>query len=88
MKLDAHCQNRPTDFCIVGWKVGQEEVTVCLNRISCNTLFEVLFKQRQMPVGQTVTQAWAVGEEGFRNNMSTPMHSNAAEEAINVPIGV
>ena len=59
--VDAHCQHQPTDFVIVGWKVGQDEVTVWLNRISCNALFDVLFKQRQMPVGQTVTQALGVG---------------------------
>ena len=95
--INAHCQHRPTDFVIVGWKVGQDEVTVWLNRISCNALFEVLFKQWQMPVGQTVMQTRALSEKGFRKlagsanvtpDMGTPMNSNAAEETIIVPIGV
>ena len=47
--VDAHCQHRPTEFVIVGWKMGQDEVTVWLKGISCNALFEVLLKQRQMP---------------------------------------
>ena len=95
--VETHCQNRLTNFVIVGRKVGYNEITVWLNRVSGNTLFEVLFKQRQMPVGQTVTQAWVSGEESFRkfagsshvvSYMGTPMNSNAAEEAVLVPIGV
>ena len=95
--VETHCQNRPTNFVIVGWKMSQDEVAVWLNRVSCNALFEVLFKQRQMPVSQTVTQAWALGEESFRkfagsslvvSYISTPMNSNAAEETKIVPKGV
>ena len=68
-----------------------------MNRVSCNALFEVLFKQRQMPFGQTVTQAWVLGKEGFRklagsanvvSHMGTPMNCDAAEEAKIVPIDV
>ena len=60
-------------------------------------MFEVLFKQRQMPVGQTVTQTRTLGEERFRKfvvsanvtpDMGTPMNSNAAEETKIVPKGV
>ena len=73
------------------------EVPVRLHRIGLNTLLEVFFKQRQVFVGQTVTQAWPLGEEGFRkfagsahvvSYMCTPMNSNAAEETIIVPKGV
>ena len=47
-----------------------------------------------MPVGHTVTQAWVLGEEGFRklagsspvvSYMGTPMNCNAAEETKIVP---
>ena len=73
------------------------KVTVGLNRVSLNALFEVLFKQRQMLVGQTITQAWPLSEEGFRtfvgsahvvSYMRTPMNSNAAEETKLVAKGV
>ena len=95
--VETHCQNRPANFVIVGGEMGQGKVTVWLNRVSCNALFEVLFKQRQMLVGQTVTQAWALGEESFSklagsanvvSCISTPMNSNAAEETKIVPKGV
>ena len=45
--------------------MGQDEVAVWLNRVSRNALFEVFFKQRQMLVGQTVTQAGPLGKESF-----------------------
>ena len=95
--VKTHCQNRPTNFVIVGWEMGQDEVTVWLNRVSCNALFEVLFKERQMPVGQMVTQAWVLGEEGFRKLTGSAnvalyrgplMNCNATEETKIVSIDV
>ena len=50
-----------------------------------------------MPVGQTVTQTWTLGEESLRkfagsahvvSHMSTPMNSNATKETKIVPKGV
>ena len=75
----------------------QEEVTVGLHRVRRNALFEVLFEQVQVPVSQTTTQAWTLGEEGFLEfhgfayvpfYMGTPMHSDAAEEATIVIVVV
>ena len=95
--VETHCHNRPANFVVVGWEVGQDEVTVWLNRVSCNALFEVLFKQRQTPVGQTVTQAGALGKESFRkladsanvvSHMGPQMNCNAAEETKIVSKGV
>ena len=95
--VKTHCQNWPADFFIVGREVGQDEVPVGLHRVSRNALFEVLFKQRQVLVGQTVTQAWTLGKEGFLkfsgfthvvSYMGTPMNGDAAKEATIVPIGV
>ena len=92
-----HCQNWPTGSVIVGWEVGQDEVTVRLHRVSGNALFEVLFKQGQMLVGQPIAQAWTLSEEGFLkltgfahvvSHMGTPMNSDAAKETTIVPIGV
>ena len=96
-RIDAYCQNRPAYFVIVGREMDQDEVAVWLNRVSRNALFEVLFKQRQMFVSQTVTQAGPLGKESFLkfasfahvvSHMSTPMNGDAAEEATIVPIGV
>ena len=75
----------------------QDEVTVGLHRVCRNALFEMLFKQGQVLVGQAITKARALGKEGFLkfsgfahvvSHMSTPMNSEAAEEATIVPIGV
>ena len=77
--------------------MGQDEVTVRLNRVSRNALFEMSFKQRQVLVGQPITQAWTLGKEGLLklagfthvvSHMRTPMHSDAAEEATVVLISV
>ena len=96
-RIKTHCQNRPSDLIVVGRKMSQDEVTVGLRRVRGNALFEVLFKQRQMLVGQTVTKAGSLSEEGFLklsgfthvvSDLRTPMNSDAAEEATVVPIGV
>ena len=77
--------------------MGQDEVTVGLHRVRGNALFEVPFKQGQVLVGQTTTKAGALSEErvlqlsGFAHvpfRSSTPMHSDAAEEATIVIVGV
>ena len=77
--------------------MSQDEVTVGLHRVRCNALFEVLFKQGQVLVGQTVTKAETLSEEGFLkllgfthvvSHLRTPMNSDAAEKATIVPIGV
>ena len=95
--VNAHVQQRPSNLVIVGWEVGQDEVTIRLNRVSCNALFEMTFKQRQMLVGQPVTQAWPLGKEGLLKragfthvvpHMGTTMHSDTPEEATVVLIGV
>ena len=95
--VNTHCQNRPANFVIVGGKLGLDEVTVWLNRVSGNALFEVLFKQRQMLVGHTVTKAGALGKESFSKFagsanvafcISTPMNCNATEETKIVSINV
>ena len=95
--VKTHGQHRSAHFVIVGWEVGQDEVTVGLHRVSCNTLFEMSFKQRQMLVGQPVTQTRTLGKEGLLklagfthvvSHMRTPMHSDAAEEATVVLISV
>ena len=63
-----------------------------MNRVSRNALFEVLFKQRQMPVGQTVTKAWTLGEESsikFAGSANVVSHMGSPDEdAMIVPIGV
>ena len=96
-RIKAHCQNRPSDLVIVGGKMSQDEVTVGLHRVRRNALFEVLFKQGQVLVGQTVTKAGTLSEEGFLklsgfahvvSDLRTPMNSDAAEKATIVPIGV
>ena len=43
--VKTHVQQRPPNLVIVGRKVGQDEVAVRLHRVSCNTLFEMVFKQ-------------------------------------------
>ena len=95
--VKAHVQQRPSNLIIVGREVGQDEVAVRLNRVSCNTLFEMTFKQRQMLVGQPVTQAWPLGKEGLLKragfthvvpHIGTTMHSNTPEEATVVLICV
>ena len=82
---------------VVGGKMSQDEVTVGLHRVRRNALFEVPFKQGQMLVGQTVTEAGALSEEGVLQlselahvvpHLRSPMNSDAAEEATIVPIGV
>ena len=96
-RIKAHCQNWPSDLIVVGCKMRQDEVTVGLHRVRGNALFEVLFKQGQVLVGQTVTKAGTLSEEGFLklsgfahvvSDLRTPMNSDAAEEATIVPIGV
>ena len=96
-RIKTHCQNWPTNFILVGGKVSQDEVAVGLHRVRRNALFEMLFKQGQVLVGQAATKARAFGEKGFLefsgfahivSHMRTPMNSNAAEEATLVPIGV
>ena len=96
-RIKAHCQNRPSDLIIVGGKMSQDEVTVGLHRVRRNALFEVPFKQGQVLVGQTVTEAGTLSEEGVLQlsgfahvvpHLRSPMNSNAAEEAPIVPIGV
>ena len=96
-RIKTHCQNWPTNLFVVGGKVSQDEVAVGLHRVRRNALFEVPFKQGQVLVGQAVTKAWTLGEEGFLKfsgfahvvlHMRTPMNCEAAEEATIVPIGV
>ena len=43
--VKTHVQQRTTNLVIVGWNVGQDEVTVRLHRVSSNTLLEMLFKK-------------------------------------------
>ena len=43
--VKTHVQQRNTNLVIVGWNVGQDEVTVRLHRISSNTLLEMFFKK-------------------------------------------
>ena len=95
--IKTHCQNWPADSVIIGREVGQDKVAVWLNRVGRNALFEVLFKQGQMLVGQPVTQAWTLGKEGCLkltgfahvvSHMCTPINRDAAEEATFVLIGV
>ena len=76
--------------------MSQDEVTVGLHRVRRNALFEVPFKQGQVLVGQTVTEAGLLSEgvfqlSGFAHvvpHLRSPMNSDAAEEAPIVPIGV
>ena len=43
--VKTHVQQRNTNLIIIGWDVGQDEVTVRLHRVSSNTLLEMLFKK-------------------------------------------
>ena len=97
LRIKAHCQNRPSDLIVVGGKMSQDEVTVGLHRVRRNALFEVPFKQGQVLVGQTVTEAGTLSKEGVLQlsgfahvvpHLRSPMNSDAAEEATIVPIGV
>ena len=96
-RIKAHCQNRPSHLMVVGGNMRQDEVTVGLHRVRRNALFEVPFKQGQVFVGQTVTKAGTLSEEGVLQlsgfahvvpHLRSPMNSDAAEEATIVPIGV
>ena len=62
-RIKTHCQNRFSDFVVVGGKMSQDKVTVGLHRVRCNALLEVPFKQKQVLVGQAVTKAWVLCEE-------------------------
>ena len=96
-RIKSHCQNRFSDFVVVGGKISQDKVTVGLHRVRCNALLEVPFKQGQVLVSQAVTNAGVLSEEfvlqlsGFAHvvpHLRSLLNSDTAEKAPIVPIGV